>query len=255
MPSPSDFITVLIPTSPIPSHPSTEVIDKTIASVREHLPEAQIIIMCDGVRAEQEHRRAAYEEYKRALAKYQTYPESDAIHVLQFADHTHQAEMTSFTLSHVLPEVVRTPLLLFMEHDTFFTGPIDWEGCAETVLSGNVNMLGFYCMLQPWIHPAHQHLLVENARTNYAVPVARTWQWSQRPHLASVDFYRRVMTHFTPESRTMIEDRMYEVVMADRSEGRPWETWKLAYYAPEGDINRSHTLDGRQGDPKYGMRF
>ena len=44
-----DLVTVLIPVSPIPSHPSTEVLDVTIDSIRTRLPDAEIIIMFDGV--------------------------------------------------------------------------------------------------------------------------------------------------------------------------------------------------------------
>ena len=58
-------VAVLIPTSPIPSHPSTEMIETTIASVKEQLPDAPIIVMIDGIRPEQAELRPAYDEYTR----------------------------------------------------------------------------------------------------------------------------------------------------------------------------------------------
>ena len=61
-------VTVLISSSPINSHPETRsIVDETIASVRWHFKDAPIILMCDGVRPEQEHRRADYEQYKKNL--------------------------------------------------------------------------------------------------------------------------------------------------------------------------------------------
>jgi hypothetical protein len=60
-------VAVLIPTSPIPSHPSTEMIETTIASVKEQLPDAPIILMIDGIRPEQAELRPAYEEYTRRI--------------------------------------------------------------------------------------------------------------------------------------------------------------------------------------------
>lgn len=247
-----DQITVLVPTSPIPSHPSTAVIERTIMNVREQLPESEIIIMMDGVRPEQEHRRADYEEYKRRLIHLC----NDWTNVLPIVheEFLHQAEMTRRAL-----DLVKTPLLLFMEHDTFFTGPIDFPGIVKVILSGDANLVGFYCMLCPWIHPEHVHMMLENERTYYrGVPMIRTWQWSQRPHVASVDFYRKVMTYFSPESRTMIEDRIYGPVVTSRAMrgSAGWDEWRLMFYAPEGStINRSHTVDGRYPDPKYDMKF
>jgi hypothetical protein len=248
-----DTITVLMPTSPIPSHPSTQVIETAIKSVRSHLPDSEILIMIDGVRSEQQHRKADYEEYKRRLLSLCNDEYYNALPVV-FDEFKHQAEMTRRTLY-----LVQTPLVLFMEHDTFFTeGDIDWDGICKTVLSSEANLVGFYCMLQKWIHPEHVYLTLENERKYYnGTPFVRTWQWSQRPHVASVDFYHRVMSHFSTESRTMIEDRMYGAVMDTRARrGKSgWDEWRLMFYAPLDNINRSHTVDGRQGDPKFEMSF
>jgi hypothetical protein len=249
-----DAITVLIPTSPIPSHPSTQVIETTIKSVRSHLPDAEILIMIDGIRPEQQHRKANYEEYKRRLLSLCN-DEYHNVLPLIFDEFKHQAEMTRTTL-----DLVKTPLLLFMEHDTFFTdGEIAWEGIAKTVLSGEANMVGFYCMLQKWIHPEHVYLTLENERKYYNdTPFVRTWQWSQRPHVASVEFYRRFLAnHFSSASRTMIEDRMYGAVMESRARRgiAGWDEWRLMFYAPLENINRSHTCDGRGADPKFEMVY
>ena len=60
-------LTVLIPTSPIPSCPSTEIIDATYRSIRERLPSAPILIACDGYH-EGACSEDAYDEYLSRLS-------------------------------------------------------------------------------------------------------------------------------------------------------------------------------------------
>jgi hypothetical protein len=61
-------ITVVIPVSPIKSHPDTAILDETLDSVRYHHPTAEIILTFDGIREEQSRRWHDYEEFiRRAL--------------------------------------------------------------------------------------------------------------------------------------------------------------------------------------------
>ena len=60
-------LSVLVSSSPIPSHPSTRIVSETIHSIRWHFKDAPIYLMCDGVRPEQEHRREDYHKYKENL--------------------------------------------------------------------------------------------------------------------------------------------------------------------------------------------
>ena len=68
----ADLVTVLIPTSPIRSHPDTAMIEQTVRDVRSKLPESEILIMVDGVCPKQEDYRTAYEEYTRACCRLPT---------------------------------------------------------------------------------------------------------------------------------------------------------------------------------------
>ena len=81
------------------------------------------------------------------------------------------------------------------------------------------------------------------------IKVMRTNQYSQRPHVATVDFYRRMMATFTENSRTFIEDRVYTLFYEGKS------PFKLAIYTPEGHIKRSRDLNGREGGPKFDDRL
>jgi len=250
-------ISVLIPTSPIPSHPSTTIIEKAIYSVRQHLPDSQIYIMIDGVRKEQEQYHAAYLAYIYNLVGKSIFHQRN-ITMLPFMEFQHQAAMTRKSL-----ELVKTPLILFVEHDTFFLDglPIDFQGIARVIQAGHANMVGFHCQWEPWIIPEHEHLMLDKERVYFdGVPMVRTWQWSQRPHVASADFYRSFLKlYFSENCRTMIEDRMHEVLLQARAVrgDEAWNDWKLMYYAPVegGTIRRTWTEDGRAGDEKFPMVF
>lgn len=246
-------ISVLIPTSPISAHPSTMLIQKCVASVRKHLPDAPIYVMIDGIREEQRHYTERYVDYIRNLVDTVDF---HTVTFVPFIAFTHQAAMTRKTL-----ELVKTPLILFMEHDTFFLddAPIDFEGISRVIKSGALNMVQFHCQWEPWIIPEHEHLMLDKERVYFdGVPMVRTWQFSARPHVASADFYRKVLAnYFSANCKTFIEDRMHDVVTSTRTTlgDDGWSNWKLAYYAPEGSIRRTWTDDGRGSDPKFSMEF
>lgn len=233
------MITVVTPVSPIPSHPDTRILDETIASVRHHLPDAPICLMYDGVRPEQEHLREAYNEHIQRVSK------SLAVHAREnhteavehrFPQHLHQVGM----LRKVIDDI-DTPLMLFVEQDTplYTSETIDWQACADLILTGQADVVRFYHESAP--PKEHSHLMREH-RDGFQ----RTIQFSARPHLASTAYYRRILAdHFTPEARTFTEDVMHGVCQSWPDEHKLW------VYAPEGTWLRSYHLDGRAGGPKY----
>lgn len=237
------MITVVIPVSPIAVHPSTEILDETLNSIRHHLPDAEIIVTFDGVRNEHERRRTAYEEFIRRALWRLDHHYSGCVPFI-FDTHTHQVGM----LRAVLDEI-RTPLMMYVESDTPLVTdePIDWAACMHHIESGGANVIRFAHEAQ--IHPEHEHLAhgIEGV-------FARTSQWSQRPHLTSVAYYRRILnSHFTPDARCFIEDVMHSVcVQAHVLDGMDgWLQHRLWLYHPEGgNIKRSYTTDGRAGEPK-----
>lgn len=239
-----DTVTVLMPTSPIPSHPSLDIITETVASVRDRLPGAEILIMADGVADHLAPRTRDYHEYLRRLAWECNHVWSGVTPFL-FDTHTHQVGMTRRIL-----DEVRTPLVLFVEHDTPLIDDVDWVGCARAVLSGATNLIRFHheaSVLEP-----HRHLMVDDVpRLVEGVPLLRTVQWSQRPHLAATGAYRNWLeARWWRDSDGMIEDRMFGVVENDWLQHHDPGRFRLTMYSPEGDIKRSTHLDGRGTDPK-----
>ena len=249
---PDELITVLMPTSVIPSHPDTSMIAETIRSVRKQLPNAEIILMIDGVRQEQSDRKADYDEYVRRLIWKCNHEWTNVLPIVSI-NHQHQANITRMALGHV-----KTPAVLFVEHDTPLVGEIDWDGLCDVVGSGDMNVIRL-SHESNHLFDLYRDKMLDDGPVMYGnVPLVRTSQWSQRPHLAATAFYETIIdTYFGPESRTMIEDVMHGVVdYAYREQGEVgWSRYKVAVYAPDGDIKRSDNLDGRKSDPKFDMKF
>jgi hypothetical protein len=241
----SGRVTVLMPSSPIPSHPSLEIITDAVQRIRAvpELAGCEILILLDGVREEQLDRAPAYEEYKRRLIDACNWDDAFAGCVpVVFDRHTHQVAMTRHALS-----MVRTPLVYFVEHDTYAFGEIPWVPICDA-MSDAVPVVRFHIFHE--VLPEHRHLYHEREEIG-GVPLVRTTQWSQRPHLATTDYYRWLLDTYTREDDvSMIEDRVHGPV-----ENEPWERFRLRVYAPQGDMTRSQTSNGRQGDPKLPMWF
>jgi hypothetical protein len=244
-----DEITVLISCSPIPSHPSTEVLDETIASVRRQLPRAEIIVMFDGVRHEQEDRRDDYEEFvNRALHKCNS--EWTNVVPYTFWIHRHQGWMTRYVLAKIA-----TPTILYVEHDTPLVGEIPWNDIVEVVRSRMLNVVRFLFFDE--IPVEWDYLMLDPGPVDImGLPVRRTAQWSQRPHLAATDFYRWMLDRYIGwKSRTYIEDAVYGPCEGGLESRTAWGEWRVAIYHPEGSIKRSGHTDGRADDMKWDPTF
>lgn len=245
-----DAITVVIPSSPIQAHPDTAMLEETVAAVRSKLPDSEIIITFDGVRSEQKARRKTYQEYIRRVLWKCNHEWQNVLPVV-FERHSHQATMLREAL-----KLVRTPTILYVEHDAPITPDFDfpWESMVQTILEGQANMIRFHH--EALVLPEHEPLMLGGVENINGVPMRKTKQWSQRPHLASAAWYRHLLdTYFHPKSRTMIEDVMHGIVLdAVGAEGlMGWYNFRIWLYSPEGNIKRSYHTDGRKSDPKYEM--
>lgn len=232
-------ITVLIPVSPIPTHPSTEIVDQTIASVRERLPDCEIIVMFDGLPAWFMQYKEAYDKFTQDMLW--KINQDGNMTPLLFDHHKHQSGMVREAL-----KLVRTPLILFLEQDTPLHNEIPFDELVETVKTGYVNVLRFHFEAQ--IHPEHEYLMLDHKPIDIlGQPFLRTRQWSQRPHLASTQYYRDICMKYWDNEPRFIEHIMYGVVV----EGN-YDEHRLHIYAPKGTFVRSKHLDGRrQGAAEY----
>lgn len=238
-------VTFLVATSPIPTHPDPSITVDTVESLKAQCPDAEIIIMCDGVRAEQEHRRGDYVEYLRRLSV-KCAREWDGVVMRLFDGLTQQAEMIRQTLP-----LVRTPYMMFVEHDTPLTGDIPWEQMKEAVASGDADMIRLYPNTD--LEPSHAHMMLDR-QTIAGLPLLRTYQYSSRPHLCTVAFMQRMLdTWFTPGEVQFLELRMHSVMSRLWTDHgmHGWNQCKTWIYEPEGNLQRSLHTNGREGDPAF----
>lgn len=237
-------MTILVPTSVIPTHPNTQILDQTIESIRFHFPDADILIMCDGIRPEQEHRRIDYERYVQEVCWKANF-EWHNVYPIVFGGHEHQANMSRVALDYV-----RTPLIMFVEHDTPLVTdePFDWPGIVNLAKDNLVDVIRFH--FEAHVHPEHEIMMIDKDVITLHVPVRRTHQWSQRPHIAKARYYRRILNdNFPISGRTMIEDKMHSVAQQYPDEHR------IAIYHPGKNIKRSLHTDGRGHDEKFPMVY
>lgn len=238
-----DNVTVVIPASPIPSHPDIRIIDETIKSVRHHFKGSNIIVTLDGVRPEQEDMRENYEKFIRNFL-WKCNFEYDNVSPVIFDEHKHQSGMLKETLP-----MIKTPLVLYVEHDTPLTTDRDLElsFLKANLITGKANVIRFH--FEEFIPEPHKHLMIGDPDDG----LLKTVQWSQRPHLATTAFYRNAIQFFSPEANCFIEDLFYGRLIEawDQKGLEGWKKWKVWIYHPEGGIKRSLNLDGREGGQKF----
>jgi hypothetical protein len=240
--------------SPIKSHPDTAVLECTLDSVRHHLPDAEIIVTFDGVREEQSDRQADYDEFTRRALWLLDKTYSPALPLL-YGEHRHQSGMMRDALNYI-----DTDLLLYVESDCPLVTdePIDWDCITSYIQSGESNLVRLHH--ESHLLDAHKHMChgeewwsAKNGGTIRLFEM--TSQWSQRPHIASVAYYRRLMeSYFTPDSKAFLEDRLHGVLdEAYKIDGMAgWMQHRVHLYKHDGgNIKRSYTTDGRAGEPKW----
>lgn len=243
-----DPITVLISTSPIPTNPNTDVIEKSIESIRHHLPHSEIIIMADGVREEQKHLEPAYHEFLRKIL-WKCNLEWENVTCVVYENHIHQLGLTRETLP-----LIKTDLVMFMEHDMLLKEksiPIDK---ITSLLQGRqLDVMRFY--FDRILEPAHQYLMLDKQPIMMnGVPVVRTGQWSQRPHIAKKSIYEDVLNRIASKrANCMIEDAIHGHIANNFVENGKsgWNDCKIAIYTPDDDFSYAYHIDGRGDESKF----
>ena len=227
-------VTIIIPTSVLPTHPDTSIIDETISSIRSHFPNNEIILQMDGLREERLGRKDAYDEYKNRILWKCMHEWKNVLPII-FDEHCHQTTMMKRTI-----DIINTAAMLYVEGDAPITPDceIDWQKCLDMLEYNKANTIRFH--FEASIPHEHNHLMfgLEDG-------FMRTTQWSQRPHLSTVKYYREMVLPVSDE-KTFIEDKFHGVVQDDG-----WDKHKLWIYHPEGNIKRSYHLDGRRGTQKF----
>lgn len=230
--NPNDAITVVIPTSPIFCHPSTEIMDETVAQVRKHLPTAQVLILVDGVHPEEIHLTEKYEEYKKNLrVKLNEWPN---IFSLTFLEWKHQSGMLRSAL--LGDDLVSTPLVLWMEHDLPLRNEhIDWQGIVDTLRIDEVYGIRFHFTGEG--KPSEER---GEFVSRVGVPLLRTVQYVNWPQVVRLDFFKEFIRSFG-NAKTYLECSESDGFLRDHERIYPYAT-----YYPEGEKSRCYHTSGRE---------
>ncbi len=236
-------ITILVSTSLLPSHPSTAIISHGLTSLREQLHTSPIIIMADG--SDDPRYRAYLSNLERQWCD-GWYPH--VFRIQKHDTHLHQSGMLKPALS-----AVNTPFILYWEGDWTLLPDVPWGSLCEIIKQGDFNTIKLHA--NPRISPYYEHMM--EGRVMYqegkcfdryqdnlpgpAIPIVKTRQWSQNPHLSSTDFYRNTILPLVNTQCEFIENIVHGVVG-----NSPWEEFKTGIYNPaSGDMMRIRHLDGR----------
>ena len=228
-------VTAVVTTSPIPSHPSTAVIDETYESIRHHFPTIPIMILADGVREEQTCWKERYATYLQSINQ----KEWPGVQIHQFQKFMHQAGMIRETLNQV-----RTPLILWIEHDLpLVKDHIPWEGIIQALLDNAVSSVRF--VLDDVRKPYYER----GDFTTHGVTLTRTVEYSSLPNIARKDLYEFIVPHFKTAQIHLECSNICGLFHDDRA-----PQWPLSiYHAPDGRP-REYSLDGRSVKPVKSAR-
>jgi hypothetical protein len=249
-------VTIIIPTSYIPSHPSIKVIETTIKNTRFHFPDSEIILQIDGIRIEQAEYKKDYDEHKNRVL-WKCLHEWQNVLPIIFDEHSHQSTMMKKTIN-----LVQTPLILYIEGDLPLRTDrnIDWNKCLDMFEYNKANTIRFY--LREELPQEHIHMMCGQEDI-----FMKTVQWSQNPHLSFTKYYKDIILSNIGD-RNYIEDEFYGKAQVDCEylpgeqpvieepyvfKIRNWEAHKMFIYYPDNGQNMSRVLhlDGRQSTRKF----
>lgn len=211
-------------------------------SARNYLPNARWLFLFDGVHQIQEDMRPGYEEYKKILKSRINNFEWANCEYLEFEQWGHQASMIREALRR---DHVRTPLVLWLEHDFAFNYlPIDFQGIVNSLLENEFCYVRFALPEENWISIQ----ALNTPTSSRFVPVLETKNYSSLPHVCRINFLQRLMLEFI-HGNDHLECLVTEGIAFKEPE------WRLALYTPAGHLDRVYSLDGRQGRKKPEVTF
>lgn len=170
--------TIIVPISPIPSHPSTEMLERAVRSIHEHLGahDWPLILVCDGGTRDRSY--SQFKEHLRALVAHDKAFQQAS--VLECTYWRHLSGVLEEALQHV-----KTELVLIFQHDH--------------EVRRRVNIAG---ILACFANPAIKHLRL-NRHDNKVegwdfilepfpeapIPLLKTAAWSDMPHFVRKTYY------------------------------------------------------------------
>lgn len=223
-----EAVTVVVTTSPVPSHPSTALLDHVVASFElAGLSGCRLLIVCDGFCVQERPRpkrgivteamATGYREFVGEIVR--RFTGSDRVAVVVLQEHAGFGYAVKAAL-----ERVATPLVCVVQHDNAFVRRVNLAPVARALLAGE---LVRYVGLMSSATADYESLCMSRygVRLPGAFEVERCKlvpliYWYDKTHLASVDYYRSLF------------DAVYE---------------KAYWYLPDSDPPEEVVTLGRRG--------
>lgn len=201
-------ISVIITTSPIQSHPSTDVIDQTIKSLQLVIPEfengtVKTFIICDGCKTTENkmfyksgivsiEKKNDYDKYIDQLIE--KYPNFD---VIKRDQHYGFAKNIEYCLERVV-----TPYVLIVQHDWIFVKSVDLDKLVKIMDEyDDVKYINFISSSTTnFLDRFHDFAKVKpdeflnKYSDKYKIPIIPLPFWYDKPHLCQTNYYKKILS-------------------------------------------------------------
>ncbi|AYV76136.1 MAG: hypothetical protein Terrestrivirus4_184 [Terrestrivirus sp.] len=225
-------ITIIVTTSAIQSHPSTEVIDQVINSFSHFTSSvniAEIVIVCDGYNITNNDNdvnskackisQEIADNYEIYLDKLkESYP--GPLHrIIRRKQHYGFARNLKFVLDRVM-----TKYVLVIQHDWEFVKPIDMGKLVRAMDDNNkINYINFisssttnYLTKMFKVNKGYNHKIdlniVEKNNEKFGIPIVPLMFWYDKPHLCRTDFYKYFVfgkSHYNYKNHNIIKVKSF----------------------------------------------
>ena len=270
----SEFLTIIITTSPIKSHPSTYVLDQVIESFNliDELNDCKKLIICDGYQIISNNKYKSGKISQDVATNYEIYIESiidkyDNSEVIKRESRYGFAENVKYAL-----ELVKTEYVIIIQHDQIFLRNINFKDIIDMMTRhNNINYVNFIS-LQTVNYEAK---LISRYNTFYeeykkksdlcGLSIIPLLFWYDKPHICRTSYYKDYVfgnKHLILKTRkrisvkNFIEDSFGQVVKENIKIGGYEEFIKynsFLYYDDPDNPAIAH-IDGRTCDLKYKVK-
>ena len=271
----SDFLTIIITTSPIRSHPSTYVLDKVIESFNliDELNDCKKLIICDGYQIISNNKYKSGKINQEVATNYEIYIESITdkyvnSEVIKRDKRYGFAENVRYAL-----ELVRTEYVIIIQHDQIFLRNINFKDIIHMMTRHHdINYINFISLQTI----NYETKLISRYNTFYeeykkesdlcGLSIMPLLFWYDKPHICRTSYYKDYVfggKHLILKTRkrinvkNFIEDSFGQVVKENIKIGGYGEFRKynsFLYYDDPDNPAIAH-IDGRTCDLKYKLNI
>ncbi len=239
----ADKLTLITSTSPIPSNPSTKMLEITQKSLNRisEFKDCPRIIVFDGVPDSHVRRKEPYEAYKKNVIRLtQTDPDFANTKLIFCKEHKHLA----LALKEAM-EQVKTPFVFVHQHDFKIIKTIDAAGLIRS-MEENPN-LKHVRLNRRWVMATKWDGKVDNVVEGPSyVPLTRTWGWSDNDHFSPKQYYDEFIFPKIKRKRPMEKVIHPLQRRAERKNREKHKVFGTYIYGSLGDSPIIAHLDGKR---------